>query len=90
MFAILRALVIFVCDLLKSRHRLQAENLYLRHQLNIALRRVAPRPRLRGSDQAVLVWMTQLWPILLGAAQVVCSKNLGRVAEVRESPKLRR
>jgi hypothetical protein len=39
MLAILHALGIFACDLLKSRRRLQAENLFLRHQLNIALRR---------------------------------------------------
>jgi hypothetical protein len=35
MLAILRTLGIFVRDLLKSRHRLQAENLFLRHQLNL-------------------------------------------------------
>jgi hypothetical protein len=39
MLGILRALGIFACDLLKSRRRLQAGNLFLRYQLNIALRR---------------------------------------------------
>jgi hypothetical protein len=34
--AILRLLVIFVADIFKSRRRLEAENLFLRHQLNIA------------------------------------------------------
>ena len=43
MFAILHVLGSFACDLLKSRRRLQAENLFLRHQLNIALRRLAHR-----------------------------------------------
>jgi hypothetical protein len=43
MFAMLHALVILVADMFKSRRRLQAENLFLRHQLNIALRR-APVP----------------------------------------------
>jgi hypothetical protein len=38
MFAILHALGIFVADMFKSRCRLQAENLFLRHQLNVALR----------------------------------------------------
>jgi hypothetical protein len=33
MFAILHALGMFVCDLFKSRSRLEAENLFLRHQL---------------------------------------------------------
>jgi hypothetical protein len=37
MFAILHALGMFVADMFKSRWRLEAENLFLRHQLNIAL-----------------------------------------------------
>ena len=38
MFAVLHALGMFVADLFKSRSRLAAENLFLRHQLVIALR----------------------------------------------------
>jgi hypothetical protein len=71
MFAILRALGMFVAGMFKSRSRLEAENLFLRHQLNIALRRAPPCLRLRGSDRALLIWMTRLWPGLLGLAQVV-------------------
>jgi hypothetical protein len=54
MFAILYALGMFVADLLKSRCWLEAENLFLRHQLNNAMRRSPPRFRLRGSDRALL------------------------------------
>src|SRR5690242_13464105 len=71
MFAILHALGMFVADLFKSRSRLEAENLFLRHQLTIAPRRAPPRLRLRGSDRALLIWMTRLWPNLRGMAQVV-------------------
>ena len=71
MFAILHALEIFVTDLFKSRCRLGAENLLLRHQLTIAMRQAPPRLRLRGSDRALLTWMTRVWPSLLGAVQVV-------------------
>jgi hypothetical protein len=39
MLSILYTLGLFAADLFKSRGRLQAENLFLRHQLNIALRR---------------------------------------------------
>jgi len=39
MLSILRALGLFVVDLFKSRSRHEAENLILRHQLAIALRR---------------------------------------------------
>ena len=35
MFAILHSLAMFVIDFFKSPHRLQAENLFLRHQLRL-------------------------------------------------------
>jgi hypothetical protein len=59
MLAILHLLGMFIVDLFKSRRRLEAENLFLRHQLGIALRHAPARLRLRGSDRALLVWMTQ-------------------------------
>src|SRR5207249_6950825 len=46
--------------------------------LSIALRRAPPRLRLRGSDRALLVWMTRLWPSLLGATQVVQPETILR------------
>jgi len=71
MIAILHALGMFVVDLFKSRCRLEAENLLLRHQLSIAMRQAPPRRRLRGRDRALLVLTTRLWPSLLDAVQVV-------------------
>ena len=58
-------------NLFKSPRRLEVENLLLRHQLNIALRGAPHRLRLRGSDRTLLVWMTWLWPSLLGLSRVV-------------------
>src|SRR5437667_11787019 len=78
MFALLHSLAMFVIDFFKSPRRLEAENLFLRHQLSIALRRAPPRLRLRGSDRALLVWMTRLWPSLLGAAKVVQPETILR------------
>jgi transposase InsO family protein len=78
MFAILRALGMFVADLFKSRRRLEAENLFLRQQLSIALRHAPPRLRLRGSDLALLVWMTRLWPSLIEATRVVQPETILR------------
>jgi transposase InsO family protein len=78
MFALLHSLAMFVIDFFKSPHRLEAENLFLRHQLSIALRGAPSRLRLRGSDRALLVWMTRLWPSLLGAAQVVQPETILR------------
>ena len=75
---ILRSLGMFIVDLFKSRRRLEAENLFLRHQLSIALRRAPLRPRLRGSDRALLVWITRLWPSLLDAAKVVQPETILR------------
>src|SRR5258705_13183900 len=70
MFALLHLLVAVVIDRFKSRRRLEIENLYLRHQLNIALRQPR-RLRLRVTDRALLAWMTRLWPDLLSLSRVV-------------------
>src|SRR6478752_4840463 len=78
MFALLHSLTMFVIDFFKSPRRLEAENLFLRHQLSIALRRAPPRLRLRGSDRALMVMLTRLWPSLLGAAQVVQPETILR------------
>jgi hypothetical protein len=43
MLAILYLLGMFVANLFTSRRRLEVENLFLRHQLNIALRRTPHR-----------------------------------------------
>jgi hypothetical protein len=70
MLAILHLLGMLVADLFKSRGRLEAENLFLRHQLNIALRR-----RLLVFGCAAVIghlWFGWFgWPSLLGSAQVV-------------------
>jgi hypothetical protein len=78
MLAVLHSLGMFIIDMFKSRRRLEAENLFLRHQLGIALRHALPRLRLRGSDRALLVWMTRFWPSLLGAAKIVQPETILR------------
>jgi transposase InsO family protein len=78
MLTLLHALGTFILDLFKSPRRLQAENLFLRHQLNIALRRASPRLRLRGTDRALLVWMTRVFPELLSSAKVVKPETIVR------------
>ena len=52
--------------------------MFLRHQFSVFLRRAPPRLRLRGGDRALLVWMTRLWPSLLGVAQVVQPETILR------------
>src|SRR5262245_62408303 len=62
-------------DFLLRHHRAQAVRIVRDDagdaHLDQALHVGAPRLRLRGSDRALMVWLTRLWPSLLGAAHVV-------------------
>jgi hypothetical protein len=78
MLAVLQSLGMFVIDLFKSRRRLEAENLFLRHQLSVALRRAPRQLHLCGCDRLLLVWMTRLWPSLLGLTHVVQPETILR------------
>src|SRR6266699_3606054 len=71
MLAFFHLLVTVVAHLFRSRRQLEVENLFLRHQLNIAMRRAPHRLRLRTRERALLVLMTWLWPSLLGLSRVV-------------------
>jgi transposase InsO family protein len=71
MFAIIHLLATFIADLFKPPRRLEVENLFLRHQLNVALRQAPKRVRLRAGDRALMAWMTRRWPSLLGLCRVV-------------------
>ena len=71
MLALLHLLFALIFDRFKSRRRLEIENLYLRHQLNIAMRKAPQRLRLRGADRAFMVWITRRWPNLLSLSRVV-------------------
>ena len=48
-------------DRCRSRQELALENLVLRHQLEVLLRR-QPKPCLRNRDRILLVWVRRLWP----------------------------
>src|SRR3974390_622581 len=78
MLAIFHLFGTFVGGLCKSQRRLELENLFLRHQLNIALRRAPHRLRFRCSDRALMVWLTRLSPGLIGLARVVQPETILR------------
>jgi hypothetical protein len=62
MLGMVELLVHWLSSLVKSRRRLEAENLVLRHQLNI-LRRKAPRcGRLSNADRLTFVWLYRFCP----------------------------
>lgn len=78
MFAVQPATAILIANRFKSCRQLETENILLRHQLSIALRRAPPRLRLSGMDRAISIWMVRLWPGLIGTIQVVQPETLLR------------
>jgi hypothetical protein len=55
----------------KSRARLEAENLVLRQQLNVLIRKLPKRWRLTNSDHPLLLWLYRLFPPVLSAVRIV-------------------
>src|SRR3989442_4546267 len=60
-----------LCDCFKSRRRLEAEILALRHQLNLLPRRAPRRPHLGWVDRALFVWLYRRCPRVLRAITIV-------------------
>ena len=65
-------------NLFKSRRRLAAENLVLRHQLNLVKRRLRKRIRFTGADRALFVWLYRRCPDVLTAVTIVRPKTIIR------------
>ena len=55
----------------KFRAKLEAENLVLRQQLDVLLRKLPEPLRLRNSDHLLLVWLYRLFPSILNAIRIV-------------------
>src|ERR1700682_82283 len=62
----------------KSRARLEAENIVLRHQLNVLRRKVRSRPRVGSFDRLIFVWLYRLLPSLLAAIAIVKPETIVR------------
>ena len=52
---------------LKTRARLEAEIVMLRHQLNVLRRRVPPKPVIATADRLLFAWLYRLFPSVLNA-----------------------
>ena len=66
----------------KTRARLEAEIVLLRHQLNVLRQRVPLKPRLTVADRLLFVWLYRLFPSVLNAVTIVSwrpsSDGIGR------------
>src|SRR5437016_3503917 len=77
MIAIGLLFVRMLCDCFKSRRRLEAENLVLRHQLNV-LQRAPHRLHLRWADRALFIWLYRRCPRILDAITIVRAETVLR------------
>jgi transposase InsO family protein len=78
MIAIGLLFVRMLCDCFKSRQRLEAESLVLRHQLNVLQRRAPGRAQLRWLDRAVFIWLYRRCPHILDAMTIVRPETVVR------------
>jgi hypothetical protein len=88
MIAILILLRSLLGSLFKSRARITAENLLLRHQLNIARRRGPKRAHLSNWDRWGLVWVYRIVPDALNAVSLVRPETVMRETGMISSPPL--
>ncbi len=78
MIAIAFLFVRALCDCFKSRRRLEAEILVLRHQLNVLQQRAPRRLYLTWADRALFVWLYRRFPRILDAITAVRPETIVR------------
>src|SRR5258708_6399252 len=71
MIAFLSLLLHVVVSPFRTKARLEAEIILLRHQLNVLRRRVPSNPKLAVADRLVFVWLYRLFPAVLNAVTIV-------------------
>jgi transposase InsO family protein len=62
----------------KTRARLEAEIILLRHQVNVLRRRLPPKPKLTVADRLLFVWLYRLFPSVLAAITIVQPETIIR------------
>jgi transposase InsO family protein len=78
MIAFLSFVFAIVVSPFKTKARLEAEIIVLRHQLNVLRRRVRPKPRLALTDRLLFVWLYRLFPSVLNAIAIVQPETIVR------------
>jgi hypothetical protein len=71
MTAFLSLFVHILVSPFRTQARLEAEIVFLRHQLNVLRRRTPAKPMLTAADRLLFVWLYRFVPDLLNAAVVV-------------------
>src|SRR5260221_8258739 len=71
MIAFLSLVLHVVVSPFRTKARLEAEIILLRHQLNVLRRRVPSDPKLAVADRLVFVWLYRLFPSVLNAVTIV-------------------
>jgi hypothetical protein len=74
----LKLLARFVVSLFRSKGRLEAEIVILRHQLNVLRRGMPSRARLTLIDRLIFVWLCRLRPSVLNAVVIVQPETVVR------------
>ena len=86
MFALLIKILLVVRSRLKSRARLEAENIVLRQQVIVLNRKSPSRVRLRNIDRLIFVWMYRLFPSILAITVVVPQNFIRAHGNARDRP----
>ena len=75
---LLRLILAVLASPFKSRAELEAENLVLRQQISVLLRRMPKRPALTNIDRLLFVWVYRLFPSTAGALAIVRPETIIR------------
>ena len=72
----------------KTKARLEAEIIMLRHQLNVLRRSVPSKPKLAPPDRLLFVWLCRLFPAALNAVSHCAARDNHALASGRLPPVL--
>jgi transposase InsO family protein len=78
MIAFLSLVLHIMVSPFKTKARLEAEIIMLRHQLNVLRRRVPSKLRLAAADRLLFVWLYRLFPLVLNVATIVQPETIIR------------
>jgi hypothetical protein len=82
MIALLRPLLHIVVSPFRTKARLEAEIIMLRHQVNVLRRRVPSKSKLAVADRLLFVWLYRPFPSMLNAITLVNPETIiGRASD---------